>query len=169
MSCCLTAPSHYLKRCWLIISRVRSGDIHLMVILQDIGQPSIIANRLKITYLHFNYVAQSCQRFYILIGIKWFDLHDTFYRLQQIYLSDKSHVIWYHDHFTAVNSIFHIFLTFEYATFLIGSLYRHQITKFMGPTWGPSGSCRPQMGPMLAPWTLLSEPLYAHQINGSII
>ena len=31
-----------------------------------------------------------------------------------------------------------------------------QITKFMGPAWGPPGSCRPQMGPMLAPWTLLS-------------
>ena len=30
-----------------------------------------------------------------------------------------------------------------------------QIAKFMGPTWGPPGSCRPQMGPMLAPWTLL--------------
>ena len=28
--------------------------------------------------------------------------------------------------------------------------------KFMGPTWGPPGSCRPHMGPMLAPWTLLS-------------
>ena len=26
----------------------------------------------------------------------------------------------------------------------------------MGPTLGPSGSCRPQMGPMLGPWTLLS-------------
>ena len=26
----------------------------------------------------------------------------------------------------------------------------------MGPTWGPPGSWRPQMGPMLAPWTLLS-------------
>ena len=26
----------------------------------------------------------------------------------------------------------------------------------MGPTWGPSESCRPQMGPMLAPWILLS-------------
>ena len=26
----------------------------------------------------------------------------------------------------------------------------------MGPTWGPPGSRRPQMGPMLAPWTLLS-------------
>ena len=35
-----------------------------------------------------------------------------------------------------------------------------QITKFMGPTWGPPGSSRPQMGPMLAPWTLLSEMLY---------
>ena len=31
-----------------------------------------------------------------------------------------------------------------------------QITKFMRPSWGPSGSCRPQVGPMLAPWTLLS-------------
>ena len=31
-----------------------------------------------------------------------------------------------------------------------------QIAKFMGPIWGPPGSCWPQMGPMLAPWTLLS-------------
>ena len=26
-----------------------------------------------------------------------------------------------------------------------------QKTKFVGPTWGPPGSCRSQMGPMLAP------------------
>ena len=31
-----------------------------------------------------------------------------------------------------------------------------QIAKAMRPTWGPPGSCRPQMGPILAPWTLLS-------------
>ena len=31
-----------------------------------------------------------------------------------------------------------------------------QIAKFMGPTWGPPGSCCPQVGSMLAPWTLLS-------------
>ena len=31
-----------------------------------------------------------------------------------------------------------------------------QITQFMRPTWGSPGSCRPQMGPMLAPRTLLS-------------
>ena len=30
------------------------------------------------------------------------------------------------------------------------------IAKFMGPTWVPPGSCRPQIGPMLARWTLLS-------------
>ena len=29
-----------------------------------------------------------------------------------------------------------------------------QIAKFMGPTWGPPGSCRPQMGSMLAPMNL---------------
>ena len=31
-----------------------------------------------------------------------------------------------------------------------------QIPKFVGPTWGPPGSCRPQMGLMLVPWTMLS-------------
>ena len=31
-----------------------------------------------------------------------------------------------------------------------------QIAKFVGPTWGPSGADRTQVGPMLAPWTLLS-------------
>ena len=29
-------------------------------------------------------------------------------------------------------------------------------SKVHGSTWGPPGSRRPQMGPMLAPWTLLS-------------
>ena len=31
-----------------------------------------------------------------------------------------------------------------------------QIARFMGPTWGPPGDDRTQVGPMLAPWTLLS-------------
>ena len=30
------------------------------------------------------------------------------------------------------------------------------ITRFMRPTWGPSGADRTQVGPVLAPWTLLS-------------
>ena len=34
--------------------------------------------------------------------------------------------------------------------------YISEIARFMGPTWGPPGSWRPQMGPMLTPWTLLS-------------
>ena len=42
-----------------------------------------------------------------------------------------------------------------------------KIAKFMGPTWGPPGPCRPQMGPMLAPWTLLSGK--ACQINGNSV
>ena len=36
------------------------------------------------------------------------------------------------------------------------------IEKFMGPTWGPTGSCRPQVGPMLVPWTLLSRYFYVN-------
>ena len=34
-----------------------------------------------------------------------------------------------------------------------------QIARFMELTWGPHGSCRPQVGPILAPWILLSGML----------
>ena len=37
-----------------------------------------------------------------------------------------------------------------------------QIAKFMGPTWGPPGSCRPLMGPMSAPRTLLPGQCTGH-------
>ena len=48
--------------------------------------------------------------------------------------------------------IFHLMLIFNKIIFWL----LPQITKFMGPIWGPPGSCRPQMGPMLAPWSMLS-------------
>ena len=35
------------------------------------------------------------------------------------------------------------------------------IARFMGPTWGPSGANKTQVGPMLAPWTLLSGKAYS--------
>ena len=34
--------------------------------------------------------------------------------------------------------------------------YLPPIARFMGPTWGPSGADRSQVGPILAPWTMLS-------------
>ena len=34
--------------------------------------------------------------------------------------------------------------------------YETLIARYMGPTWGPLGSDRTLVGPMLAPWTLLS-------------
>ena len=45
------------------------------------------------------------------------------------------------------------------------------ITKFMGPKWGLSGADRTQMGPMLAPWTLLSglgDSIRRHR-SGSVL
>ena len=32
----------------------------------------------------------------------------------------------------------------------------------MLPRWGPPGSCRPQLGPMLVPWTLLSGSIQSY-------
>ena len=43
------------------------------------------------------------------------------------------------------------------------------IASFMGPTCGPSGADRTQVGPMLAPWTLLSGlglPIMRHKSTG---
>ena len=59
------------------------------------------------------------------------------------------------------NIICQLFLYLYHAQRSWSSLYS-QIAKFMGPTWGPPGSCRPQMGPMLAPcyqgWIPLVHP-----------
>ena len=40
-----------------------------------------------------------------------------------------------------------------------------QIAKFMWPTWGPPGSCRPQVRPTLAQWTLLWGKALSSQRN----
>ena len=37
------------------------------------------------------------------------------------------------------------------------------IARFMGPTWGPSGADRTHVGPIWAPWTLLSGLLLGEQ------
>ena len=42
-----------------------------------------------------------------------------------------------------------------------------QIARLMGPTWGPSGADRTQVGPILAPWTLLSGSCYVTHQNQS--
>ena len=39
-----------------------------------------------------------------------------------------------------------------------------QIARFMGPTWGLPRSCRPQVGPMLSPWTLLSGLIHMYRM-----
>ena len=52
---CLTAPSHYLNQCWLIISEVQvTFIIHIRAISQKMPQPSITKIWLKITYLNFH-------------------------------------------------------------------------------------------------------------------
>ena len=40
-------------------------------------------------------------------------------------------------------------------------LFPPLITRLMGPTWGPSGADRTQVGPMLAPWALLSGSAFS--------
>ena len=46
-------------------------------------------------------------------------------------------------------------IMFYISTISTNQVLTTQIAKFIGPTWGPPGSCQPQVGPMLAPLTLL--------------
>ena len=58
----------------------------------------------------------------------------------------------------------HVLLSWSALLWLmIGS--RAQTAGFMGSTWGPPGVCRPQVGPMLAPWTLLSGNIITYHIG----
>ena len=41
------------------------------------------------------------------------------------------------------------------------------MARFMGPTWGPSGADRTQVGPMSAPWTLLYGYVTRHLPNNA--
>ena len=52
----------------------------------------------------------------------------------------------YYNHHDTINSMHFS----DYREILVDTL----IARFMRPTWGPSGSCRPQMDPMVAPWNL---------------
>ena len=45
--------------------------------------------------------------------------------------------------------------------------YTSLIARFMGPSWGPPGDDMTQVGPMLAPWTLLSGYIFQDDIIGT--
>ena len=53
MACCLTAPSHYLNQCWLIISEVQWHSYWSNFTI-DMPQPSITKICMKITCLKFH-------------------------------------------------------------------------------------------------------------------
>ena len=93
-------------------------------------------------------------RKWVLIVARWYIISDDWYD-------------WYANvaisYFLLTHSVSHSFISFSQGTNKLSkhdcsvvSSWRSLIAKFMGPTWGPPGSCRPQMGPMSAPWNLLS-------------
>ena len=67
-----------------------------------------------------------------------------------------------HSRFININLgvLYNTFVTNKANDQLNCSLQLTQIAMVMRPTWGTPRSCRPQMGPMLASWTLLSGYLH---------
>ena len=62
MDCCLTAASHYLNQCWLIIKKVL-WRIHFRVLSQEIRRPSVTRISLKIIHQIVNQIRGQWVRF----------------------------------------------------------------------------------------------------------
>ena len=80
-----------------------------------------------------------------------FGITATFHKSQWVIPRNILHVWWYRFLIT-----FCTIPAGHITSFTWKKWKRSQIAKFMGLTLDPPGSCRPQMGPMLTPWTSLS-------------
>ena len=72
----------------------------------------------------------------------------------------RVHIVWFESN---CHSLYHVgchhliivvrSIAWNVVSALRGSGTTTNIARLMGPTWDPPGSCRPQMGLMLVPWT----------------
>ena len=73
-------------------------------------------------------------------------------------------VVWLLQRYSISHKICTIMLCFVLLWYIIISRFMNcmnsLIARFMRPTWGSSGTDRTQVGPMLAPWTLLSGLIF---------
>ena len=97
------------------------------------------------------------QQLYIYIYIlvtrpRWVDITNQF---EDTFL--KSKYCWRNlrKGFSNTLNVLYYAVLFRRQTNVLYLIYT-QVARFMGPPWGPSGDNRTQVGPMLAPWTLLS-------------
>ena len=102
-----------------------------------------------------------------------------FYRDKRKILTDMGKIDWYqttikynHVYTWCINlGMYCIITRAYYLAEKCSCLFNHMlgkatlIARFMGPTWGPSGAGRTQVGPMLVPWTLLSGQSYYKGIS----
>ena len=113
---------------------MRSGGIHLRAILQEIPQPSVTEVSLKITNLRF------CS------NLPGPGANEVTHCGLLAVMPWSGGGIGQHS-----------------LKFLLEGLIDKksaQIARVMGPTWGPPGADRSQVGLMYAPWTLLSGSIY---------
>ena len=75
-------------------------------------------------------------------------------------LPQASYYLFHTDFITNVQPcatmLFLLIVLYFCQVFMKYSMTYSLIARFMGPTWSPSGADRTQVGPILAPWTLLS-------------
>ena len=134
------------KQLWCMLLQIRGCEMSIANqnnILQYIVMLIVIPCALSRFFIMWYHMA--ClyeQNLYIFFQIK-----QMLFLPNLVWCCDMATVIWVQ----LANVIFCYLIALS-----LNQWWITQIAKFMRPTWGPPGSCRPQMGPILAPWTLLS-------------
>ena len=95
---------------------------------------------------------------YAMISMETMQLETRLCNSCDLFFNEKSNDSW-----QKYVKLLNFKLNNQISTLSLNSAVMSQIAKFIGPTWGPPGSCRPQMGPILARWTLLSGVTTDHR------
>ena len=125
------------------------GEYHLAVVLKW-------TINILYTLIHIPIKWLSGERQWSLLYIVVFIRHN---RNMLIVSATRSGHCWDDFHATVA-------LISAYQSFVVTPGVLTLIARFVGPTWGASGADRTQMGPMLAPWTLLCGYIWSRMCLG---
>ena len=103
------------------------------------------------------------QLFFMIYGLCFFELTHIFFFILRTTLLHLISIIT-----KAVLLIIGHCLGLAHETMLRLYVLLSLIARFMGPTWGPPGADGTQVGPMLAPWTLLSGMFVGRVLNTNV-
>ena len=143
-----SAPSHYLNQCWNIVNRTPRNKLPWIfyqkscIFIQENAFENVVWKMVSIILIP--------NMLHPLTGTVSTYIHTALMK------DTSGQTAW---GTALLNTIYYITYNSHRAR-TVGNHYNTSDSKVYGAAWGPSGADRTQMGPILAPWTLLSRTVH---------